>query len=51
MNRGIITISETGEVIIPTASVWMTNFEIADLFGVFSATSARRFMLYIRIRS
>lgn len=36
MNRGVITISETGAVIIPTASVWMTKFEIADLFGVFS---------------
>ena len=36
MNRGIITISETGAVTIPTASVWMTKFEIADLFGVFS---------------
>lgn len=36
MNRGIITISETGTVTIPTAPVWMTQFEIADLFGVFS---------------
>lgn len=36
MNRGIITISETGAVIIPTTPVWMTKFEIADLFGVFS---------------
>ena len=36
MNRGIITISETGVVIMPTAPVWMTQFEIADLFGVFS---------------
>ncbi len=36
MNRGIITISETGAVTIPTAPVWMTKFEIADLFGVFS---------------
>ena len=36
MNRGIITISETGAVIIPTSPVWMTKFEIADLFGVFS---------------
>lgn len=35
MNRGIITISETGAVTIPTAPVWMTQFEIADLFGVF----------------
>lgn len=36
MSRGIITISETGAVSIPTAPVWMTKFEIADLFGVFS---------------
>jgi hypothetical protein len=36
MPRGIITISETGVVTIPTAPVWMTKFEIADLFGVFS---------------
>ena len=36
MNRGIITIRETGAVIMPTASVWMIKFEIADLFGVFS---------------
>ena len=36
MNRGIITISETGAVTMPTVSVWMTQQEIADLFGVFS---------------
>lgn len=36
MNRGIITISENGVVIMPTAPVWMTQFEIADLFGMFS---------------
>lgn len=36
MNRGVITISETGAVTIPTVPVWMTQFEIADLFGVFS---------------
>ena len=36
MNRGIITITETGAVTMPTAPVWMTQFEIADLFGVFS---------------
>lgn len=36
MDRGIITISETGAVTIPTAPVWMTKFEMADLFGVFS---------------
>ena len=35
MNRGIITISEMGTTTIPT-TVWMTQFEIADLFGVFS---------------
>lgn len=36
MDRGIITISEAGAIIIPTTPVWMTKFEIADLFGVFS---------------
>ena len=36
MNRGIITISETGAVTMPTVSVWMTQQEIAHLFGVFS---------------
>ncbi len=36
MERGIIAISETGAVTIPTTPVWMTKFEIADLFGVFS---------------
>lgn len=36
MDRGVITICETDAVIIPTAPVWMTLFEIADLFGVFS---------------
>lgn len=36
MDRGIITISETGTVTMPTVSVWMMQFEIADLFGVFS---------------
>ncbi|MBP3472953.1 MAG: hypothetical protein J6K41_12130 [Paraprevotella sp.] len=36
MKRGIITISETGAATMSTVSVWMTQFEIADLFGVFS---------------
>lgn len=36
MSRGIITISETGVVIMPTTPIWMTQFEIADLFGMFS---------------
>lgn len=36
MKRGIITITESGVVSMPTAPVWMTQFEIADLFGVFS---------------
>ena len=36
MDRGIITISETGAVTMPTVPVWMTQQEIADLFGVFS---------------
>lgn len=36
MNRGIITINDSGAVTMPTAPVWMTQQEIADLFGVFS---------------
>ncbi len=36
MNRGIIINSEAGAVTMPIAPVWMTKFEIADLFGVFS---------------
>ena len=36
MIRGIITISETGTVTMPIVPIWMTKFEIADLFGVFS---------------
>ncbi len=35
MKRGIITISKVGAVTVPTAPVWMTKFEMADLFGVF----------------
>lgn len=35
MERGIITISENGVVAMPTAPVWMTLEEIADLFMVF----------------
>ncbi len=36
MERGVITINETGAVSMPTTPAWMTKFEIADLFGVFS---------------
>ncbi len=36
MDRGIIAVSETGAVTMPTAPIWMSKFEIADLFGVFS---------------
>lgn len=36
MSRDIITVSEMGMVTMPTSPVWMTQFEIADLFGVFS---------------
>lgn len=36
MERGIISISETGTVTMPAVPVWMTKFEIADLLGVFS---------------
>ena len=36
MNRGIITISESGLVTMPTAPIWMSIQEIADMFNVFS---------------
>ena len=36
MDRGIISISKTGAVTMPTTPVWMTQFEIVDLFGIFS---------------
>ena len=36
MERGIIMISEGGVVSMPTAPVWMPQFEVADLFGVIS---------------
>lgn len=35
MERGIITIGEKGTVAMPTAPVWMTQQEMADIFGVF----------------
>ena len=35
MNRGIITISESGVVCMPTIPVWMSMQEIADMFNVF----------------
>ena len=35
MERGIITISENGTVIMPTVPVWMTQQEISDAFNVF----------------
>lgn len=38
MKREIITISENGIVTIPTTQILMRDFEIAELFGVFSQT-------------
>mgnify|MGYP000074337468 FL=1 len=35
MDRGIITISENGTVIMPTAPVWMTQLEMCGAFNVF----------------
>lgn len=36
MKREIITIGRSGEIHIPTAPVWMSACEIADLLGAFS---------------
>ena len=41
MNRGIITISENGAVIMPTAPVWMTQQEMCDTFNVFDCDIRR----------
>ena len=35
MNRGVITISKSGTVSMPTDTVWMTMQEIADMYNVF----------------
>ena len=35
MNRGIITISESGTASMPTDTVWMTMQAIADMYNVF----------------
>ena len=35
MERGIITISESGTVTIPSVSIWMTQQEMSDAFNVF----------------
>ena len=41
MDRGIITISENGAVILPTAPVWMTQQEMSDAFNVFGCDIRR----------
>ena len=41
MDRGIITISENGAVIMPTAPVWMTQQEMCDAFNVFGCDIRR----------
>ena len=35
MNRGIITISESSSITMPTTPIWMTMQEIADMLNVF----------------
>ena len=38
MERAIITISESGTVNIPSNSVWMSEMELVELFGVTAPT-------------
>ena len=38
MERTIITISENGRVSIPSGSVWMSEMELVELFGVIAPT-------------
>ena len=41
MERGIITITENGTVVMPTAPVWMTQQEMSDAFNVFGCDVRR----------
>ena len=41
MERGTITISENGTVVMPTAPVWMTQQEMSDAFNVFGCDIRR----------
>ena len=49
MNRGVITISESGTVSMPTDTVWMTMQEIADMYNVFGyyVRKARHTIAYL----
>ena len=38
MERTIITISENGNVNIPSGNVWMSEMELVELFGVIAPT-------------
>lgn len=38
MERAIITISESGNVNIPSGNVWMSEMELVELFGVIAPT-------------
>ena len=38
MERAIITISENGNVNIPSTNVWMSEIELVELFGVIAPT-------------
>ena len=38
MERAIITISESGNVNIPSGNVWMSEVELMELFGVIAPT-------------
>ena len=46
MNRGVITISESGTVSMPTDTVWMTMQEIADMYNVFGCYVRKACLLY-----
>lgn len=45
MERGIITISENGAVIVPTVPVWMTMQEMSDAFNVFGCDIRRAILV------
>ncbi|UVP40259.1 hypothetical protein [Bacteroides thetaiotaomicron] len=48
MNRGIISISESGLVTMPSAPVWMSLQEIADMYNVFGCYVRKAFKVIFK---
>lgn len=49
MERAIITISESGNVNIPSGNVWMSEVELMELFGVIAPILRATIKAIIRV--